>query len=323
MIQSYCLAGDRTDVQPVKGYAKLLSAYTAGSLAGAAKSTTRAPSPSVRRTTYDSSALELSRWSSMTVKRDKLHASTPDIAKRSQIAEQKHIMRQASITESRRMSGGFPSSSNTERSRPSTAMPSKRPASGSSLSKTYSNASTTDRSVYRSTSLDMHKGKSSSRSASPSTRDVAASAPAAKPHTIAAYKPAKFGRSSLSTPGTGPPSDMQSFTANSNVSSSSGMPVRTVSGLNTSNKVQSSSAPQHAPVNEYTDPLHKLQQEQQQQKRSKAGSAFLDRVNSSRGNSTGGAAARGVSSSSGQSNLDHDSSHSLYPVDSSSGKYDR
>ena len=285
-----CSTGSRADTHGAEGYvSRLPSSYSVGTSAGVGKTTKHAASSGSRRTSYDSSGTELSHWTSTASSLGKLR--TPDAASRSQMAEQKHIMRQVSLTDSgsRRTSR----SNSVERSRPSTSKP---------LTRTQSNSSTTQRSVQRSSSLDAYKSKPGSRSASPTSPGVTS---AIKPQTIAAYKPASFGRSSLSAATGGLTADQRSDRLSS-------------SALGSKSKVTSSSS-HREPVEGYAA----LLQRQQQQKRSQSLSGFLDRVQSPGTASVTATDLQRTASSVSASALYPGNSLGLYPVSSSSGFNDR
>lgn len=284
-----CSKGSRADIYGAEGYvSRLPSSYSVGTSAGVNKTTKHAASSGSRQTSYDSSSTELSHWTSTASSLGKLR--TPDAASRSQIAEQKHIMRQASLTDSgsRRTSR----SNSVERSRPSSSKP---------LTRTQSN-STTQCSMQRSSSPDADKSKPGSRSASPTSRRVAS---ATRPQNIAAYKPASFGRSSLSVPTGGSTADQRSDRLSS-------------SALGSISKVTSSSS-HREPVEGYAA----LLQRQQQQKRSQSLSGFLDRVQSPGTASITATDLQRTASSVSASALYPGNSLGQYPVSSSSGFNDR
>lgn len=295
-----CSKGSRADTYGAEGYvSRLLSSYSVGTSAGVGKTTKHTAASGFRRSSYDSSGTELSHWTSTASSLGKLR--TPDIASRSKMAEQKHIMRQASLTDSgsRRTSR----SSSVEHSRPSTASSShSRPSSSKPLSRTQSNSSTTQRSVQRSSSLDAYKSKPGSRSTSPTSRGVA---PAIKPQTIAAYKPASFGRLSLSASTGGLTADQRSDRSSS-------------SALGSKSKVTSSSS-HREPVEGYVA----LLQRQQQQKQSQSLSGFLDCVQSPGTASVAATDPQRTASSVSASALYSGNSLGQFPVSSSSGFNDR
>lgn len=303
-MMTFSLTGDPRDF--LKGYSNLLSSYAAG----AAKTSKQAASPSVRRSSY-----ELPRWSDKPATREKLHAHTPDSASRSQLAEQKHIMRQASITDNRRVSDG---------SRPSTAVTTQSRPVSRALSRTRSNAAATEQSRHSRVSQDAYKGKSGSRPASPTSRGRTSAAPAVKASTIAAYKPATYGRSSLS--GTQAAPVRQSTLPYYGAASGSSSLRKTGSGIYAQYDFQGSSATYNLSNDDYSCE-HQQQQESQEQQQKKnrgqAGAAYLDSIKSSASRPGIAAAAPMDTSMSMPAYADHSRNVDDRLLDSSCEIYDR
>ena len=293
-----CATGSKADPYATEGYvARLLSGYSGSTSASAGKTSKHATASGSRRSSYDSSGTELSQWTSTSSSLGKLR--TPDFASRSQMAEQKHIMRQASLTDSD--SRRTARSNSVERSRPSTASSNHgRPSSSRPLSRTQSNSSTAQRSMQHSSSLDAYKSKPGNRSASPASRGTAS---AVKPQTIAAYKPAGYGRSSLSNAAGGLTSNQDPDCAPSSAVSSKAKGT--------------SSSSQREPVEGYAALLLR------QQKKSQALPGFLDRVQSPGTALASTTNSHRTASYVSGSALSAGNSLGRHPVSSSSGFNDR